>query len=132
MSDKVLPNEKGEFDLLIGGEEYTMRYTYGALKELEKHFKVKGPQKIFESLGNWSTDDHVALILAGLKRGSGKGLTVEQLEDMLTFDQMRYYIETISKAMLAGREEDEKHIEDKDEEDPTSAPEQANAGTGAD
>lgn len=100
MREKVFANERGEFEITIGGEEKILRYSFGALKELERHFKVKGPQALLAGMPNWSTDDHIVFIRAGLTRGSDPDITVAELEDLLTLDRLKYYIETIASAIL--------------------------------
>ena len=116
---KVYPNERGEFDLVIAGETQTLRYTFNALKELEKHFKAKGPQEILSGMDSWSTSDHCVFIAAGLKRGTMPDVTEEQLGDLLTFDKMKYYIETIAGAFIGQtQEEEEESGTDAEQDDP--------------
>ena len=130
---RVFANERGEFELVISGTEYTLRYTFGALKELEKHFKAKGPQQLLSKMTEWSAGDHMVFILAGMKRGSSPDITLEQLEDLLTLDKLKYYIETIASAMLGVTEEDAAEVEaiQSDEEDPTT-PGVVSGGSGHD
>jgi len=120
-ASKAMPDERGEFELEISGELYTMRYSYAAIKELERHFKRKGPQGILEGIEKWSTDDHIAFLLAGLKRGSAPKMTAEELEEMLTLDRMRYYIETVAGAIVSGSDGGDSSSDEDSEEDPTTA-----------
>ncbi|MGB0507815.1 MAG: gene transfer agent family protein [Pikeienuella sp.] len=62
---------RGEVDLKVDGQMYTMRLTLGAMAELETRLQtasIVGLAERFEA-GEHSSDDLIALITAGLRAG---------------------------------------------------------------
>ena len=105
-----MPNSKrGEIDIQIDGETHGMRFTMGAVRELQEHFKADSLQDTFQNGEKWGARDIVTVIHVGLKRGSGPDITIEDLEEKLLLSEMSQYMEVIKKGLsLSGGDSGER------------------------
>lgn len=66
--------QRGEVELMVGGEPMTMRLTLGALAALEARLKAGGLIALAERFeaGGFGADDLIALLTAGLRGGGAE------------------------------------------------------------
>lgn len=98
----MVNSKRGEVAITIGGEEHVLRFSLGALREIQEHFGTKGLQETFENAENWGAADLVVLFMAGLKRGSMPDVTKEALEELLVMQEIPEYMEALTKGMNVG------------------------------
>jgi len=94
-------SKRGLVDIEIGGELHQVRFTLGAMRELEEHFKVKSLAAVFANAREWGTTDYLFVVAAGLKRGSMPDATPEKIEDLVTIAELAPVVDTLTKALRA-------------------------------
>lgn len=74
---------RGEVELIVDGQVYTMRLTLGALAGLEAELKSDSLMDLVQRFenGGFSARDLLALLCAGL-RGGGRDISVFELSGM--------------------------------------------------
>jgi hypothetical protein len=92
-------------DIELDGEPHQMRFTLGAIEEIEEAFGEEGAKtkltEVFENSESWSARDVSTIFMAGLKRGSLPDATREEVADMLVFSDFQYYAEQLSIGLNA-------------------------------
>ncbi len=95
----------GLIDIKISGELHQLRFSLGAIEEIEDYFGAdkagKTIAQVFADSGNWSARDISMIFFAGLRRGSLPDATREEIADMLLFSEFPYYAEVLSEAFAA-------------------------------
>ena len=96
MSHKVPNEDRGEYTIVIGGEEFIIRYPLGAVKVLDQKFKG-GFQKKLER-DEFNSADIGYVIFLGLKYG-GNEFDEDTVLDMLDMAHFADYIEVLEDAL---------------------------------
>lgn len=96
MSHKVPNEDRGEYLIVIGGEEFIIRYPLGAMKALDQKFKG-GFQKKFAG-DDFNSADIGFVLFIGLKYG-GNDLDEDTVLDMLDMPHLADYIEVLEDAL---------------------------------
>lgn len=98
---------RGEADLVLSGQTYTLRLSLGALAELEGAFGVEGLSALGERLGagHISARDVVNL-LAPLLRGGGHPLGAQEVSNLVGAADLPAVLKAISASFAAALPQD--------------------------
>ena len=86
----------GVVDIEIDGKTMQMRFTMGAAREIKE--KYKKPLEKLMTDGGFEMGMVADIIHAGLKRGSHPDIALEELEDLLLFNEMETYVLALGRA----------------------------------
>ena len=95
----------GLVDIKIAGAPHQMRFSMGAIIEVEEYFGVDETSKklaeIFKDTSAWSMRDFATVIAIALRRGSLEGAANEDIFELLLFDEIPQYGTAIGKAFAS-------------------------------
>lgn len=95
----------GLIDVVIAGEPHQMRFSFGAIIEVEEHFGVGNTSRkldeIFNDTSAWSMRDFATVLAIALRRGSLEGVSNEEIFEMMLFDETAQYGKAIGQAFAA-------------------------------
>jgi hypothetical protein len=117
-------DKRGEVAIELDGKDYVLRFSLGATRALEKKFKSSVPKYLASKGDDVKSEDIVALFDAGIK-----GVTEDELYEMMDWAHMKYYVEKLLEAMGAGPDvKDDKAVKEAAVESPLTVEQTATTG----
>lgn len=92
-------SKRGEHEFELDGEKHVLRYSMGAIRELEEHFECKMAEMQQKLVAGVGAADTMTLLVAGLKRGSMPDATVEIVEEMVVMGDLPKIMKELGVAM---------------------------------
>jgi len=95
-----------DIKIKLGAEEYNLRFSFRALKEIREAFG-KPVQTYLAEVGSDITETDIATVFEAALRAGGNVVPIDQLLDLMEMPLMPYYTELLTRG-LGGETEGKK------------------------